>query len=225
MYRRYHYARFPYDNLCETSSTAGSDYAGSYEIFTEGKIDSLDNAINVTISSDDRVYEFCDQDILAQWIFPPSVSAEGNHNWMGDDESKLTIQVFGWVGFAVTVTFFLLTYGFKLIEYIDSCFRGNYEPCGDDMMIDFSAVKSISTYIPQVRAPDHFNFPLIATNFEDVDSKLMDWSDPIKGYGEWDIRDEFPDDVKHLVDDKKKPILSIIKHYRNDDSRADDLKK
>lgn len=214
IFYRYHYARFPYDNLCETSSSAGSDYSGSYEIFTEAKVGTPENAVNVTISSTDSIYEFCNQDLLAQWIFPPSSSAQGDHNWMGDEGSLFTIDVFAWVGFAFTFSYLILNYGMIFVNYIDSCFRSDYEPSGDDMKIDFSNVKSISTYIPEIRAPDHFNFPLIATNFEDVDSKLMDWNDPIKGYSEWDIRDEFPDDVRHLLEDKKKPILSIVKHYR-----------
>lgn len=205
----YHYARFPYDNLCETKYAAGDTYAGSYTIYTS----KHNHTVDVDISTDDSLYEYCNQNILTQGIFPPSAKAQGDFNWMGDEDEVQTVNIFGWVGFAVAVSYLFLNYGISFIRYLDTCFRSQYTPSGEDMKINFSSVKSISAYIPQIRLSNIYNFPLLATNFEDVDPKLIDWDDPIGGRQKWDIRQELPDDVMHQLKREHKTVFSVVKHY------------
>lgn len=210
----YHYARFPYDNLCTTEFTAGSDYAGNYTIYTEGNAGDEDYAEQVQIDYTDVAYKYCDQDILSSnFQFPATSRAQSEDNeWMTDDQETI-VDIFGWSGFGGVLALLAMKYGFMAWGYVCSCFRGTYENDSKDMRINFSSLDGICAYVPQIRYYAKENFPLIATNFEDIDPKFMDWEDPDGGYEKWDLRSEIPEDLKRRLKKKRRKYLSIVKHY------------
>eukprot|EP00814_Leptocylindrus_danicus_P000784 CAMPEP_0116013916 /NCGR_PEP_ID=MMETSP0321-20121206/5992_1 /TAXON_ID=163516 /ORGANISM="Leptocylindrus danicus var. danicus, Strain B650" /LENGTH=992 /DNA_ID=CAMNT_0003483519 /DNA_START=31 /DNA_END=3010 /DNA_ORIENTATION=+ len=209
----YHYARFPYDNLCATNQTAGLEYAGSYTIYTEGNVNDEYYAEYVTIYANDTAYKYCDQDILSALKFPATSKTQSDDaTWMTDDQETL-VDIFGWSGFGGVLAILTLKYGVMTWSYLCSCFRGTYEPSGKDMKINFSSLDGISAYVPQIRYYAKENFPLIATNYEDIDLKFMDWEDPDGGYEKWDLRHEIPEDLMKRLKKKRRKYLSIVKHY------------
>ena len=207
----YHYARFPYDNLCDTRNTVPLSYVGSYNIFSEGNV-----VDRVEVAEDSSAYAYCNQDILGSMEFPATSDAQGSRKWMTSDQETV-VDTIGWSGFSVFLLFVSIKYGFMLLQFIYSIFEGTYEPSGEDMNIDFSTVEAISGYVPEIRNVGKFTFPLIATNFEDIDPMLFEWEDPINGYEKWDLRRELPRDViqklKRRKKAEKKPMFSTIKHY------------
>ena len=214
----YHYARFPYDNVCPNpAKSVSKDYIGTYNI-TSG----IDEEFTVSISSSDTVYDYCNQNIWEEGYFPATSEVQGSElggKWM-TSEQETVVDVIGWSGFGLVSCFVLLKYGILFMQYLYSFYDGTYSPSGEDKKISFSSNEEISGYIPQLRhVSEKMNFPLIACNYEDVDPMLFEWEDRSSptGYDKWDLWNELPNDVMVEMKRRKKtngmPLFSIIKHY------------
>ena len=175
---------FPYDNICRNDNvTVGSEYAGTWTITPE----TGGSTVNVTISSNEVTYRFCNQNFLGQessgFPFLPQHQPPGDE-WMSPAQETIT-SVYGWssVGVLVAVVAILIS---RIVNYWRGFFYGTYTPHGDDQKIPYSEVPSISAYIPQVNS-SLFPYPLVACKTEDFDERLFDWTDHDRPYSFYDL--------------------------------------
>lgn len=85
----YDYARWPYDNACESDTAVSDEYVGSYVA-----LDGNGVPVNITIESGDVNYYFCLQDMFRfkdPIAFPAiaSFQPEG-FEWMTSDQEKVS---------------------------------------------------------------------------------------------------------------------------------------
>mmetsp|Transcript_2051 Transcript_2051/g.3256 ORF Transcript_2051/g.3256 Transcript_2051/m.3256 type:complete len:974 (-) Transcript_2051:276-3197(-) len=206
----YLYAMFPYDNVCETDDLAGTRYAGNYSYTPT---DDPDATVHFTVAEGDALWEHCKQNIVSEHYFPltSDVAQPEGSEWMTDEQEDV-VDILGWNAVAILIVVVMLKYFWSTIDYIVSWFKSTYEPSGDDQNIEYSAVPSISAYVPQV-VDDEFNFPLLACKIDCIDPRLIGWSDPLRPHDFWNLIHEFPADLEEKARNEEQPILSIVKHY------------
>ena len=107
----YYYAQFPYDNACETEDILTEEYIGTH--CAQFDYMNMEQTFKIVIKSDDRVYKFCNQEIIgtSRIYFPPLPSSqpEGSE-WMTSSQESFS-KIHGWacvvVILIVGLTFFL----------------------------------------------------------------------------------------------------------------------
>jgi hypothetical protein len=138
----YYWASFPFDNVCETSTRVPETKTGNWVIEVIAAKGIAHKMINtISLSQDDIQYKFCVQDFMryptgyVRFPYVPRNQIPGSE-WMTNDQEIVT-NIYGWS--AVGILFIvLLSFVWKWYLGFMQLFRGSYEPCGDDMEIDFS---------------------------------------------------------------------------------------
>jgi hypothetical protein len=156
----------------------------------------------------------CLQDFLrynvTEFAFPfiPKKQREG-YEWMTDQQEKVT-NLYGWTAVAVMglVAGWL---AFQILNAIRSMFYDSYTARGKDMGIDFSNVRSISAYIPQVESTV-FSYPLLACNVDSLDEELFEWNDPDRPMSFYDLTKD-AEVLLSGIDVSGKKVFSHIKHW------------
>ena len=174
----YFYSGFPYDNLC-AENVSHSAYYGTWRV-TDGKGGDSDAVIEPGM----RSYHFCNQ-FLGGTSFPalPTAQPSGS-TWMTPEQEQLT-SIYGWVSVGV-VGLIGLYFLFGILLGIKRYFSASHSVDGNIHGVSFSQVKSISTYIPQIKSDD-FTRPLLAVNIDSVDKSIFDWSDPERSHSYYDL--------------------------------------
>ena len=233
MVSAYDWALFRFDRVCKGETSF--DNQGPYQNYT-GTAGVAPfylqdtNAVRVCDAST------CCQNVGLKWPPVPGIIETDDFKWMSDEQRDLT-RVYGWTSFVVVVSFFVLSFGRDVVTYIMSLFVGMYRPVGKDQKIDFSNVKDIDGYIPQVKGP--YAYPLLACNIDDVDQSLIGWNDPGTSYDKYNMILDVPyEDMKrsqiiegstrHYVriknhpeytespndgSEEERPIFRIVKHW------------
>lgn len=182
-----------------------------------GKADSVspveftaDDGTLVTVTSTDAV-RVCTESTCCQQSrkFPPvSTKIETSEfKWMSDEQRELT-AICGWTSFAVILAYFVLAFGSSTVHLLLSQFSNSYKPTGKDQNIDFSNVKGIEAYIPQILIGS-YAFPLLACNIDDVDQKYIGWNDPGTSYDEYNMLF----DIKYSGLKRSEKIAGSTRHY------------
>lgn len=186
----YYWASFPFDNLCETNIPVNEDLIGKWTIIFN-QTDIGTDIDHIVVNADDISYKFCLQDFFRYFRYPnatafpfvPRNQIKGRE-WMTKDQETIT-NIFGWSAVGVMFIIFM-SFVWKWYLGVMELFRGTYEPCGDDMGINFSDVPSINSYIPQINSPV-FSYPLLACNIDNIDKDLLDWTDPDRSHSYYDL--------------------------------------
>jgi hypothetical protein len=98
----YYWACFPFDNLCETGDSIGSEtqmYIGTFSLDPNNPSDQV---VSVSVSEGDSVYKYCSQDMLdSSFSFPfiPSQQEERGE-WMTPTQENIA-TLFGWSALGV----------------------------------------------------------------------------------------------------------------------------
>merc|ERR1712232_1207986 len=200
----YWWASFPYDNLCE-NGTVDVKYNGTHLLQ-----DSLQ-----LIFGNETVYKYCHQNLINPMdglAFPVLSSSQGNDKWMTKDQ-ELTTNIFG-IASVVVLGLVLLRFLWSSKKYFLGFFRGVYKPKGKIIGINYSDVREISCYIPQVSSIE-FSYPLIVSCVDDVATDLFEWKDPDKSHAYYNVMADasvilFGNDADEELPDK---IYSRVYHY------------
>mmetsp|Transcript_61923 Transcript_61923/g.182928 ORF Transcript_61923/g.182928 Transcript_61923/m.182928 type:complete len:299 (+) Transcript_61923:2317-3213(+) len=199
----YHWSGFPYDNLCDGEET--DQYQGVWMV--DGKEELV--VSNYTV-------RYCKQDLLDLddiIAFPalPKWQPEGDE-WMTADQERIT-RIYGWTSVAVLAGVCLIFIK-GIITSMKDMFRGTYKPCGDDQGINFSDVKSIAAYIPEVSIA-FVPFPLIASDIDGLDEELFEWENPDKPYSCYDLTRDAELLLKgtDCTKDPSKRVFTKVRHW------------
>jgi hypothetical protein len=193
----YYWSAFPFDNICSTNTTVSDAYVGEWTVTQLGsKTESISiGSLNVSssktnssggnyfaqVNETDSYYEFCLQDFFRyprgenHFPFIPEFQPEGME-WMNPEQETVT-RVYGW---SSLVLLFLVVLVFLLMiarALLGVFFKDRYDPTGKDQGINFSDVRSISSYVPQVESKV-YSYPLLACNVDLIDHDLLEWTDP-----------------------------------------------
>lgn len=89
------------------------------------------------------------------------------------------------------------------------------------MNINFSDVDVIDSYVPQVKS-NHYTYPLIACNIDNICDSLMSWKDPTKPYDYYNLTK----DAEKIFEGTNYAVnvhaLSKITHWPPDDDSSKD---
>jgi hypothetical protein len=77
-------------------------------------------------------------------------------------------------------------FAYRIFRLFQKLFSASYKPDGSDQGINFSDVRTISSYIPQVKS-EQFTYPLLAVNVDYVGQSIFDWSDPARSHSYYDL--------------------------------------
>lgn len=187
----YYWASFPFDNVCNTGIVVDSNSTGTYNITVRDPKTDIDKQVPqlIQISDTDTIHTFCIQDFLrfpkgeTPFPFVPRNQIIGQE-WM-TNEQEIVTNIYGWSAIGV-MALIVLTFVYKWYNDCMSMFHGTYEPCGEDMNINFSDVPSMSSYVPQVNS-HIFSYPLLASNIDNIDTNLLDWTDPDRKHSFYDL--------------------------------------
>lgn len=175
----YYWACFPFDNLCETGTV--SEFSGTWKLVGVAEAVSLDE--------EDVAYKYCIQDFFRfprkedAFPFIPKNQIKGSE-WMTEDQ-EIIANIYGWSAIGV-IFIIMLSIVWKWYLAFMTMFRGTYEPCGEDMGINFSDVPSMNSYVPEISSPV-FAYPLLAANIDNIDTDLLDWTDPDRPHSYYDL--------------------------------------
>jgi len=185
----------------------------------------------------------CCQEIGTRFPPVPSVFETKEFYWMTEDQERLS-KIFGWTSVGLLIAFAVIVFGGNILKLIMSLFKGVYKPTGQDQKIDFSSIKDIDGYIPQVRIGS-YAYPLLACDIDDVDQTLIGWNDPGTSYDEYNmvfdvdhssrkrkskiagstrfcgkLRSHTDYQRSDSHDENEKPIFSIVKQWDLTDRRG-----
>jgi len=206
----YWWASFPYDNLCGIGTVDGI-YEGTYLLLKSNQTDSLQ-----ILFGNETMYKYCHQNLIfpktGSVAFPVLSSWQGEDKWMTKDQ-ELTTNIFG-IASAVVLAVVLLKFLWSSKKYYVGFFRGNYEPSGKIIGINYSDVREISCYIPQVSSSE-FSYPLIVSCVDDVATELYEWKDPDKTHAYYNVMSDASAILFDENSDDKLPdhIFSRVYHY------------
>ena len=200
---------FPYDNLCVYEDGIPYRYQGSHTFELNGE------SISLTLTADDVAYRYCSQDFLSDEMkhhFPTmSFWQPVGDEWMTSEQERL-VNIYG-VSSVLVVICVLTFFCYAAYNRIRKYFVGKYEPVGDDQGINYSDVKSISAYVPQVNSTV-YSYPLLACDVKNVDPKVLGWTDPDRYHTYYDLTQ----DAKELLSTSNhslldKEVFSRLAHY------------
>jgi hypothetical protein len=210
----YFWAGFPFDDLCTSDSTVNSTYHGSWILPSLSSNNVSEVGKSIVLDEGDVEYQYCLQDFFRfakddkAFPFVPSKQPEGKE-WM-TPEQEIVTSIFGWSSLAV-ITVMCLSFVRRWYNNIMGLFRGTYEPCGDDMGINFSDVAAITCYIPQIES-SVFSYPLLACNLDAIDRKLLGWTDPERPHDFYDITKD-AEVLRRGMDMSNKVVFSQVAHW------------
>ena len=213
----FYWAGFPFDNLCPVEDdTVNATFTGDW-LVTPFDANATTKAIPIIVPVGAPLYRKCLQDFFRfprdrRSHFPfPFVSAaqlEGEE-WMTPDQEDVT-DIYGWAAVAV-IALVALRFVHGWYSGFMKMFRGSYDARGDDQNIPFSSVPSINSYVPEVDSPI-FSYPLLACNVDNIDSDLLEWTDPDRPHAFYDLTK----DAEVLLrgqDVSSRVVFSQVAHY------------
>jgi len=208
----YDFSQFPYDRICAGVTTSQGEFA--IENFRDSKGNNASDVIgqNDNIVVQNETVRVCNEKKCCQEIgfdFPPipEVLQSDEFNYMSDDQENISL-VYGWTSVGLIVAFAVIAFGGALMKFIKSLFKSVYSPVGQDQKIDFSSIRDIDGYIPQVRVGS-YSYPLIACDIDDIDLTLIGWTDPGTSYDEYNVTF----DVNHKSISRKTKIEGSTRKY------------
>eukprot|EP00986_Skeletonema_menzelii_P020078 scaffold30079_cov154-Skeletonema_menzelii.AAC.6 len=177
----YMFSGFPYDNLC-ADNTSHSAYYGNWQV-TDGN----GQTSSAVVEPNQRSYHFCNQYIGPgqNFVYPVSPNAQpSGSKWMTSSQEQL-VGIYGIVS-AVILGLVGSVFAYRIFRLFQKLFSASYKPAGSDQGMNFSEVKTISSYIPQVKS-EQFTYPLLAVNVDYVGESIFDWSDPARSHSYYDL--------------------------------------
>jgi hypothetical protein len=125
-------------------------------------------------------------------------------------EQEQIVTVYGWSSLAITLLLLvIILVAMGGTAYI--FFIGKHRPRGKDQHIDFSDVKVIDSYIPQVTSP-LITYPLLLCNIDDIDPFLFSWQDEEHPHTTYDITR----DVASVLETDNHPrVFAQVRHWLN----------
>ena len=167
----YNIGMFPFDNACETDEKLPDYYIGPYG--------SGDSGIQFTISENDKVYKFCQQDLFRYLpsVFPPFPSdINDSTGWMSSTQMKF-LPIYAWSCVGIVLIASMIVFIKLFIAYgLPLCFR-SYKSQGKLSEKYFSEVDEIKGYIPCIDIPGH-QFPHLLCDTKNVGKDLIGWQVP-----------------------------------------------
>ena len=112
---------FPFDNLCEISSSEKVP-AGTYNV-----VYGDDSTGTLQFETEIPIYGFCDQEVIKQSEYYPIISQ--TFSWHIQSQTQLT-YIYGLCSVIVLITIATFSFGGRLLETFKSWFIGTYEECG-----------------------------------------------------------------------------------------------
>jgi hypothetical protein len=116
------------------------------------------------------VYEYCDK------IHNGFIAEVQRKHWMAEDQKK-AVQ---WHRVVTTLCLLIVLgvfYGGKIYRWARSLCYGSYVPRGEAKKIGFSAVNSISAFVPQIQ-DGGFDYPYLCCDISEMDVKHISWNGP-----------------------------------------------
>ena len=207
----YNIAGFPFDNACKTGESLPEYYEGTYG--SEG------NGINFTISADDKVYKFCNQNLFRFFpaVFPPFPSDQPvGSEWMSETQLKY-LPIYGWLCLGIIITVSAIIAIRLFVRFVvPLCFR-KHKSQGRAMEDSFSEVDDIKGYIPNVDIRG-YEFPYLMCDISDIDPELIGWSanstvDP----NSYNLTSDLPQVLRRTKSKKtigeENPVFSKVMHW------------
>jgi len=188
LFASFMWSGFPYDDLCiDTENAPSGGYIGELTVTpdpSKGLIYDKNvqpiSSTSVNITKTDKIYKYCNQNFFETGKFPALPQFQPpDSKWMTLEQEWAT-EIYGWTSVAILILL-VGVFIWRVFDGITTYFLGGYEPTGRDMNVNFSEVKSIDSFIPQINS-SHFVNPLIACSLEGIDEGLMSWTDPEKPY-------------------------------------------
>lgn len=177
----YMFSGFPYDNLCADDSSH-SAYYGNWLV-----TDGTGQTSTAVVEPNQRSFHFCNQYIGPgqNFVFPASPNAQpSGSQWMTSGQEQL-VSIYGILSAAV-LGLVGAVFAYRIFRLFQKLFSASYKPDGSDQGINFSDVRTISSYIPQVKS-EQFTYPLLAVNVDYVGQSIFDWSDPARSHSYYDL--------------------------------------
>jgi len=209
----YFYSGFPFDNVCDTGSTVTSDYVGTFSAVTS---DDAATAVEITIGSDESLYQYCLQDLLRYasnglgTAFPaiPSYQPEG-HEWMTSGQETGS-SLLGWSSVAVLIITVMIIVNRSVFAILRNFFlKPKIDQGGKLSEQRFSEGKETTAYIPQVKSTVS-DLPFLACDISHLNESLLDFENPMIN---------FPFDSTNLIYDLPelnegdKKLFSLVNHW------------
>ena len=119
----YLHSSFPFDDACLTDDEVPENYIGNTYVIKNG----LNAGLSFTITSDDGVYQFCDQNVFTQGlkVFPPTPNIFPTmRKWMSTSQESSSILI-GWALICITTLVVLSIITRLLIRFIVPLFVQN----------------------------------------------------------------------------------------------------
>ena len=165
----YYISGFPFDNACATDETLPEYYEGTYT--------SEQSGINFTLSSGDKVYKYCDQNLFSKFpaAFPPFPSDQpAGVEWMSETQVKF-LPMFAWSCAGIIITVVVIFAIKLLVRFVAPFFFRTHKSQGKVMEDTFSEVEDIKAFIPCVDIKG-FNYPHLMCDVSNVDHDLIGWN-------------------------------------------------
>jgi hypothetical protein len=82
---------------------------------------------------------------------------------------------------------FSLFFGSSRLSIFSSLLRNMYTASGKMQNVDFSSNPEIPAYVPQIKPPSLFPFPLSACDIDAIYQELIGWNDETKSYDHYNL--------------------------------------
>lgn len=187
----YLYSGFPFDNACLTDEEVPDDYFGKT---FKAPIRNEYTARTFNVTSDDKVYEYCNQDLV-------HVTSKV-YNWMSVSQEHYFV-IYG-TTFSIVLFLVVASIAIRLKHRFES--EKIFTPDGEASDETFSSVHEIYGYVPQLNL-EEFLYPILLCDVSNIDKSLIDWT------GDYDAFNVIFD----VPEEYRKSSFSAIEHWRYED--------
>ena len=178
------FAQFPFDNACDSGISIDETYRGIWTI-TESQEE-------VTLSDSDAEHEFCSQNLLRKFSFPPvpSVILEDAYEWMNPSQETYA-PIITWAMCAILLVIGATILIRTIFRAINTLFFRDFKVSKSLSSARFEDVEEINGYVPQVEV-DGYIFPFLLCDVDQIDSEMIGWSDAYSTYDAHNIIYDVP---------------------------------
>eukprot|EP00551_Chaetoceros_affinis_P010403 CAMPEP_0203684632 /NCGR_PEP_ID=MMETSP0090-20130426/48136_1 /ASSEMBLY_ACC=CAM_ASM_001088 /TAXON_ID=426623 /ORGANISM="Chaetoceros affinis, Strain CCMP159" /LENGTH=926 /DNA_ID=CAMNT_0050553809 /DNA_START=252 /DNA_END=3032 /DNA_ORIENTATION=- len=163
------YSSFPFDDACATDESIPDNYMNQTFSVKSGRW----NGTEFSITSNDKVYKFCDQDLLRSGLPISSFTDHSKHEWMDDSQERLS-NIFGWVFVGTTVLVTLSIFIRIFIRFVKPLFFKSIKARGKVSDRPFSDILQMYGYVPQVKLGG-FQHPILLCDVSKLKKSLIGW--------------------------------------------------
>jgi hypothetical protein len=146
------------------------------------------------------IYENCENSQSGRFLFTPT------REWMTDTQKTMVT----WYAILSVLSFsFLMAiyFGKEFVFSVMKLFKGEYKPVGESQGINYSDVREIQAYVPQIILPA-FTYPLLATDLSQFNTEQISWS------GDWSANNlNSSSDLPGTSQEERNDWFSICKNY------------